>query len=232
MAKLGYTWYPKDWGSSENVFELSLSERGLYREIIDLAMMNDNKTEIKLDTWVRKFAVNLDELKSILGKLSILNLIRIDGEKLFVPSCESRLNMVRGGSKGGKNPKPKIKGIVKGIVKPIESLEENNGKPIVKQTKIETKTKTKIETNIPEYLDFILYAKEQKPFIDEYSVKAKYETWIENNWKDGNGNEIKNWKTKLKNTLPYLKENINNKLKTDESITDIARLARLGLLNQ
>mgnify|MGYP000521508741 CR=1 FL=1 len=35
MAKLGYTWYPKDWGNSDSVFELSLSERGLYREFID-----------------------------------------------------------------------------------------------------------------------------------------------------------------------------------------------------
>ena len=79
MAKLGYTWYPKDWGNSESVFELNLSERGLYRELIDLAMLNDNKTEVKLDVWCRKFCIDLDALKSILGKLSILNLIEING---------------------------------------------------------------------------------------------------------------------------------------------------------
>jgi len=175
MAKLGYTWYPKDWGNSENVFELSLSERGLYREIIDLAMMNDNKTEIKLDTWVRKFAVSLDELKSILGKLSILNLIQIDGEKLFVPSCESRLNMVRGGAKGGKNPKPKVKGMVKGIAKPIESLEENNGKPIVKQTKIETKIETKNKDNII-IIDNTIFSNECKiseQWIETIAMQSK-----------------------------------------------------------
>ena len=80
MAKLGYTWYPKDWGNSESVFELNLSERGLYRELIDLAMLNDNKTEVKLEVWCRKFCIDLDALKSILGKLSILNLIEINGE--------------------------------------------------------------------------------------------------------------------------------------------------------
>lgn len=147
MAKLGYTWYPKDWGNSESVFELSLSERGLYRELIDLAMMNDNKTEIKLDTWSRKFSVSVDELKSLLGKLSILNLIEIKGEKLFIPSCESRLKMVRGGSKGGKN-KPTIKGNVKPIVKPLSSLEEKNDKPIVNQREIETKTEKENKNNI------------------------------------------------------------------------------------
>jgi hypothetical protein len=29
MAKLGYTFYPKDWGNSEAVFELNLTLRGL-----------------------------------------------------------------------------------------------------------------------------------------------------------------------------------------------------------
>lgn len=145
MAKLGYTWYPKDWGNSESVFELSLSERGLYRELIDLAMMNDNKTEIKLDTWGRKFSVSVDELKSLLGKLSILNLIEIKGEKLFIPSCESRLKMVRGGSKGGKN-KPPVKGSVKPIVKPLPSLEEKNDKPIANQREIETKIEIENKT--------------------------------------------------------------------------------------
>jgi len=32
-----------------------------------------------------------------------------------------------------------------------------------------------------------------------------YEQWVSDGWKDGNENEIKNWKTKLKNTLPHLK---------------------------
>ena len=53
MAKLGYTWYPKDWGNSDSVFELSLCERGLYREFIDFAMLNDNKTEIKKTNYDR-----------------------------------------------------------------------------------------------------------------------------------------------------------------------------------
>lgn len=142
MAKLGYTWYPKDWGNSESVFELNLSERGLYRELIDLAMLNDNKTEIKLDVWVRKFAIDLDNLKAILGKLMHLDLINIDGEKLFIPSCESRLKLVRGGSNGGKKSKPTIKP----ITKPIESLEKIIEKPISNQ--IETKTKTETKENI------------------------------------------------------------------------------------
>ena len=100
MAKLGYTWYPKDWGNSDSVFELSLCERGLYREFIDFAMLNDNKTEIKKDVWIRKFSVSINELNLILDKLLQLNLIEIKENILFIPSCESRLNLVRGGKKG------------------------------------------------------------------------------------------------------------------------------------
>lgn len=137
MAKLGYTWYPKDWGNSESVFELNLSERGLYRELIDLSMLNDNKTEIKMDVWIRKFSVSIESLNSILEKLNKLGLIQIEGEKLFIPSCENRLKLVRGGSKGGKNSKP--------LVKPFKSLTENNNKPTYNQ--IETKIETKLNEN-------------------------------------------------------------------------------------
>jgi len=137
MAKLGYTWYPKDWGNSESVFELNLTERGLYRELIDLAMLNDNKTELKYDVWSRKFAIDVDDLHSIIKKLCNLNLIEIKSDNLFIPSCESRLKLVRGGSKGGKISKPNIKP----IVKPFESLEEKIEKPISKQIEKEIESK-------------------------------------------------------------------------------------------
>jgi len=139
MAKLGYTFYPKDWASSESVFELNLSERGLYRELIDLAMMNDNITEIKIEVWSRKFAVSIEDLQAILNKLISLNLIEINGQTLFIPSCESRLNMVRGGSVGGKKSKGSVKGISKGSSKGIS-------KGSVKQ--IEREREEEIKENI------------------------------------------------------------------------------------
>jgi hypothetical protein len=61
---------------------------------------------------------------------------------------------------------------------------------------------------VPELSEFLEYAKTieiYKPTL-EYSIKSKYESWLDNKWKDGNGKSIKNWKVKLKNTLPYLAE--------------------------
>ena len=56
---------------------------------------------------------------------------------------------------------------------------------------------------------FLKYAIKQKPNVDIESIKFKYESWKENNWKDGFGNEIINWKNKLLNTLPHIKEKQN-----------------------
>ena len=127
MAKLGYTFYPKDWSSSESVFELDLAERGFFRELIDLAMTNDNKTEIKKDVWSRKFCVSVKNLEKIMAKLLTLNLIEIKDNILFVPSCESRLIYVRTGSIGGKqgnNTKGLGKGNAKGIDKGLGKQRE------------------------------------------------------------------------------------------------------------
>jgi len=64
----------------------------------------------------------------------------------------------------------------------------------------------KQNTKIPIYADFLTYAKEQKPKVDESLVKLKYDSWIVNDWKDGNGKKISNWKSKLNNTLPFISE--------------------------
>jgi hypothetical protein len=139
--KLGYTWYPKDWGNSEKVFELNLSERGLYRELIDMAMLNDNKTQINYKVWSRKFGCSVEELQNILLRLKELELLQINNDDfVFIPSCEARLNLVRGGSNGGKKSK-KNKPILKPNDKPFVSLGEKNDKPTHNQ--IENKEKEK-----------------------------------------------------------------------------------------
>ena len=170
MGKLGYTWYPKDWGNSEKVFELNLEQRGLYRELIDMAMLNDNNVEINSKVWCRKFDIEHDNLWDILTKLKDLKLIEIPNDlseeenvvyTVFIPSCEPRLNLVRGGKKGGKNkPTPKP------TPKPFESLEENNNKPTPNQKKLkETKLK---ESESEKEILHPLEKLELKPITDKF----------------------------------------------------------------
>lgn len=58
--------------------------------------------------------------------------------------------------------------------------------------------------NIPVYEDFLNYSVAKKPNVCTMQLKLKYESWVENGWKDGNNKPIKNWKSKILNTLPYL----------------------------
>jgi len=125
ISQGGYTWWTKDWNSSDEVFELNLAERGLYRELIDLAMINDNAVEVKLGVWVRKFNSTREECQEIITRLLELNLIEETQEgKIFIPSCEKRLALIRAGASGGKA----------------------SGKPLGKPTKKQTETETETET--------------------------------------------------------------------------------------
>ncbi len=69
---------------------------------------------------------------------------------------------------------------------------------------------------IPDFNSFLSYAIKQKPNVDAEAVKFKYESWIENNWKDGYGTEIINWKNKLLNTLPHIKEGEIKKFRCED----------------
>lgn len=70
------------------------------------------------------------------------------------------------------------------------------------------KIKSKSVPPLDEFLDYL------KPVCSEngldyegllFSIKAKYDSWVEAGWKDGHGKSIKNWKTKIRSVLPYLK---------------------------
>ena len=100
-----YTWYPYDWMSSEKVFDLTLVQRGLYRELIDLCMTEDNKVKINFNGWARKYNSSVEEIVCILPILEELDLIIVEDDYLSIPSCENRLNKIttarENGSKGG-----------------------------------------------------------------------------------------------------------------------------------
>lgn len=67
----------------------------------------------------------------------------------------------------------------------------------------------KEEIYIPEFSEFLTYALQNEPKINQVDLKLKYESWVVNEWRDGNGNKISNWKSKLLNTLPYIKKVVN-----------------------
>jgi len=83
------------------------------------------------------------------------------------------------------------------------------------QLNIELSTQSKVKESkvkeskiniIPTLKEFGEYAILKKPNVDKLDVKLKYDAWVENGWKDGYNDKIVNWKSKLLNTLPHIKE--------------------------
>jgi len=108
------------------------------------------------------------------------------------------------GVKLDKEEKPwNIRGTLLSNKSKEKSKSKDKGKS--KEKRKEKEKINKKEKVIPGVEEFISYAREKKPNVNTEAVKLKYEAWIANDWKDGNDKEVKNWKTKLLNTLPYLK---------------------------
>ena len=61
---------------------------------------------------------------------------------------------------------------------------------------------------IPTFKDFSEYCLTKIPNLDTKALKLKYDSWIENDWKDGNNKPIKNWKSKALNTIPYIQKQL------------------------
>ena len=96
-------------------------------------------------------------------------------------------------------------------LKPLQSPFKGSNVKVMVKDKVEVKAiKPKNEKkSIPDEEEFVAYYQSSHSVNfpnREFSVRAKYQTWIADGWKDGYGKAIGNWKSKLMNTLPHLKQ--------------------------
>jgi uncharacterized protein YdaU (DUF1376 family) len=101
-----------------------------------------------------------------------------------------------------KNPNSKL---LKNDTKLIGIEDENENEDDIKNKGIKDKKE------IPDFNEFLAYAKTFEGYHSgfDFSLKAKYDSWVESNWKDGHSQPIKIWKTKLRNTFTHLKPSHN-----------------------
>lgn len=108
------------------------------------------------------------------------------------------------------SPQGTIIQIVNYVKYQIEASETTNKRPTSDQRATSNKNvKNNKEINIPSYSEFLSYALEKKPLLNQQDLKLKYESWIENDWctnKGGKMQPILKWKATLLNTLPYIPE--------------------------
>lgn len=140
------------------------------------------------------------------------NLIELDGVcdvafTLIKPQLDANNKRFKNGKKGAKfgvkggNPKLTPK---QPQVNP-KSTPNANVNVNVNVNPNDNKNLNKVPT-LPEFLTYAEESLRERYHKLKYSLELKYQSWVENNWKDGNGSPIRNWKSKILNVAPYLKE--------------------------
>jgi hypothetical protein len=113
------------------------------------------------------------------------------------------------GKKGGR-PKSE-ENLNKGLAfsetnkKPIETL--NVSVSVSDSVSVNESDNVSDKIGAPARTDFLCFCQGLDIDFDKLkeTIEEKYNTWIKNGWKDGNGKQIDDWQQKIKNTLPYLK---------------------------
>lgn len=87
----------------------------------------------------------------------------------------------------------------------LSIISSNIEKPI--QEKRKNTKKEKSEQDLDSLMEYgkAELKKLDLPVTYEYHLRSKIESWIEAGGKDGHGKPIKNWKSKIKNVIPFLK---------------------------
>lgn len=66
--------------------------------------------------------------------------------------------------------------------------------------------------NIPSLEEFTQYVKTLENYVPEldYLIKEKYDGWLGNEWKNGYDKPITNWKSSIKNAMPFLQSELQS----------------------
>lgn len=151
--------------------------------------------------WHKKCDYFANDFKSKIGKkrfdlLQINNLFEIKNDKIIIPFLNEQFSEL-----SEIHPK-RVKSGQAGGIASAKARSKAKSKHLDKEV---DKDKIKIIPTLVEFLDYCKTIPEISYPQLEFSLKSKYESWVENGWKDGNDNRIKNWKGKIKNVIPHLK---------------------------
>ena len=126
---------------------------------------------------------------------------------LIKPQLDANNKRFENGKKGGK-PKQNNTETKPKRNQNVTKTEANNNV----NDNVNVNNNNNENNNIPTFEEFLTYGKEKEPSVKDTALKNKYDAWVANDWKDGNNNKIKNWKSKLCHTLPYIEKETTKKV--------------------
>jgi len=213
--------YIGDWEKDCNV--LSLEAEAAWLRIVFKLWTKGKQNSIKIPSKSLQnlWKCSADKIQEILDELIYNEIADIKQQQGFVEfTCrrfekENELSKIRSNARKGVNSNDKTpsKPNQKSNKSEQNSDYDNDNESVIKSKNVK-KGVVSGKKEIPEFEEFKKYALENKPDVDAVDLKLKYGAWRENGWRDGNNRPISNWRSKLLNTLPYIKSNQNGK-KTD-----------------
>ena len=126
---------------------------------------------------------------------------------LIKPQLDANNKRFENGKKGGK-PKQNNTETKPKRNQNVTKTEANNNV----NDNVNVNNNNNENNNMPTFEEFLTYGKEKEPSVKDTALKNKYDAWVANDWKDGNNNKIKNWKSKLCHTLPYIEKETTKKV--------------------
>ncbi|MGC4128714.1 MAG: hypothetical protein QM564_03975 [Bergeyella sp.] len=120
-----------------------------------------------------------------------------------------------------ENPKKTIPKKKKTAGKPLQKskifLNENSS--VDNLPKISPPTLIPISSNIPPLEEFMHYAKALENYVPELEnlIEEKYKNWLGNQWKNGYNKPITNWKSSIKNAIPFLQSELESENSAPEN---------------
>jgi hypothetical protein len=193
----------RDWYNYkfENPSKCKSIHSDFYCYLIDLWNRLGQKKEFGLPTYVTMESLGIGSYNTY--KKTLEDLIEFGFVKIVSDSKNQYQSKIIALS---KNDKASDKALDKANIKASNKASDKATDSIYEQRNKETKNKENIPT-FEEFFNFLTEKYIELNLVAEnyrYGWKLKFDSWEANNWIDGNGKQIKNWKSKALNTLKYI----------------------------
>jgi len=148
---------------------------------------------LSLESWSKRWNWDKSKVRRFLTLLQTDGMIVVKGDSITTHIIVCKYDSYQGDRHADETPTKRKRNADDIQTTPIEEEEEELRK--------------KEEKEIPTYSDFFDYVKTLSSYKIEldYTIKVKYDLWVDNKWRDGKDSHILNWKNKIKNTMPYMK---------------------------
>jgi len=178
---------------------------GIFWAIVEELYNNANALHLDYDGIAFDLRTESEIIKSVLHDF---DLFVFNGDNFGSLSVQNRINNRQDKSQKARDSAYSRWNKNKINTNAVQTQSDSNAIKERKGKEIKGKESKESKPSIDEFLSFCkddMIKNGMNFLLYEYSLKSKFSSWVENNWKDGNNKPIKSWKSKIRNTIPFLK---------------------------